>query len=67
MPSSHTVPNALAFRCNDRLAMRLEQLRDTFTEPGWRPVFEWLLTQPDVENVILERVMAHRVADPAPG
>jgi hypothetical protein len=50
------VRNSVAFRCNDQIMLRLERLRDTVTEPGWRPVFEWLLTEPRVIAVIEERI-----------
>jgi hypothetical protein len=53
---------SIAFRVNDAQAILLESLRATFPEPSWRPIFEWLLSQPEVVSVIHRRLAGEQRA-----
>lgn len=51
-PLSQTI----SFRITDDEAIRLAALRDTFSPSQWATTFRWLLSQPEVERLVTERI-----------
>jgi hypothetical protein len=48
--------DVISFRLTDADRLRMENLKATFPDQGWRHVYEWLLALPGVADAINHRI-----------